>query len=156
MITTLTATIKTSSLRESGTNDRLWLDVGGHTFELIASPDPFERGHADAFVLPLPAPGIGQDDVWRVLLCKHPDHDIGGWVMAGITLTDQRGKVLYSRDGLTARVDASTGRQWLAPWPSDSGRPGRAPSPHRRSSTGRPGEPFMGSSSSNLHGRCPS
>ncbi len=115
MITSLTATIQTATTAQAGTDDRVWLDVGGAAFELRRSGvNLFEAGHADAFVLPLPTPGVPASDVWRVLLCKSPDHDPAGWSIGGVTLVDQAGKILYARAGIGARIDASSGRQWLA------------------------------------------
>ena len=116
MITSLTATLQTGPGRRAGTDDRVWLDVGGATFELHrAGANLFEPGAADAFVLPLPAPGLPRNDVWRVLVCKNPDRDPEGWDLAALTLVDQAGAVLYSGSGLAARLDASTGRTWQAP-----------------------------------------
>lgn len=116
MITSLTATIQTANRPQAGTDDRVWLDVGGATFELLKpGSNLFETGHADAFVLPVPEGGLHTADVWRVLLCKSPDRDPAGWTVGGVTLVDQTGKVLYARAGLEARLDGSTGRTWLAP-----------------------------------------
>lgn len=116
MITSLVATIQTAARPQAGTDDRVWLDVGGAMFELRkAGANVFEPGQADAFVLPLPAPGLPASDVWRLMLCKSPDRDAAGWSLSGVTLVDQNGKVLYARAGLDAHLDASTGRQWTAP-----------------------------------------
>ncbi|MCE9573890.1 MAG: hypothetical protein K8W52_12140 [Deltaproteobacteria bacterium] len=115
-ITSLSATITTAAGKHAGTNDRVWLDVGGHTFELTAAAhDLFERDHTDEFVLPLPAPGVPAEDIWRVIVCKAPDHDADGWQLDGVILRDQSGKILYSRGGIDARLDEATGRQWQAP-----------------------------------------
>jgi hypothetical protein len=111
----VTVRVKTSKASGAGTDDTVYLRLGGQRFKLDKpSHDDFERRGDDTYNVPIDGAtraGLDRGDIDRVALEKSPGGDV--WKLAGVVLTIN-GEVAYRRDGIETSLERRS-PVWTAP-----------------------------------------
>ena len=103
-VTSLRVEIRTSSARSAGTDDDVYLRVGGGLRFALDKRlyDDFERGDRDTYSVPIDdavRAGLTIGDLYRVQIEKSRDGVAGGWKLRGVKLI-ANGRQIYARDGI--------------------------------------------------------
>ena len=115
-VTSMTVRIETGDRSSAGTNDDIYLRVGGHRYSLDKGLyDDFERGDNDTYSVPIGAAtrdGLKLSDIDRVSIEKSKDGFGGGWFLKGVTLV-VNGRVVASDRSINRWLEDSK-REWKA------------------------------------------
>ena len=117
-VTSLRVEIRTSSARSAGTDDDVYLRVGGGLRFALDKRlyDDFERGDRDTYSVPIDdavRAGLTIGDLDRVQIEKSRDGVAGGWKLRGVKLI-ANGRQIYARDGIERWLEDDH-RTWRAP-----------------------------------------
>ncbi len=93
----ITAIIKTGDVSKAGTDDNVYLAIGGKRYLLDNKENNFERGKTDTFTFD--GGGLSYNAIKNIRIEKDKDGASGGWFLQAVTIKCD-GRIIFSQDGI--------------------------------------------------------